>query len=196
MNVAQELPNQAPQPPVTPAGTAQYAVQPPVIANTDPRRKPPGLACSLSVMPGLGQVYLGYYQRGFIHAVVVAGLISLLATGNLGVLTPLAAVFLAFFWLYNIIDAGRRATLYNQVLAGSEQIGLPEDFKMPGLGGSIFGGAALMVVGFVLLLNTRFGMSLEWLEEWWPVLLMAFGAYLLIKAISERSAQGERPSEE
>ena len=68
-------------------------------------------------MPGLGQVYVGYYTRGFVHAIVVASIITVL---NLEVLElePLFAMFLAFFWLYNIIDAGRRAAMYNHVLAG------------------------------------------------------------------------------
>ena len=73
-------------------------------------------------------------------------------------------LFISFFWLYNIIDAGRRATLYNQVLAGNESIEPPSDFKMPRFGGSVFGGLILIGVSFVLLLNTRWGVSLEWIE--------------------------------
>ena len=68
--------------------------------------------------------YVGYYQRGFINVIVVGALIALLTRG-LGPLTPLAALFLAFFWLYNIVDAGRRALLYNEALAGRTGIELP-----------------------------------------------------------------------
>ena len=96
----------------------------------------PAVACCLSAMPGLGQVYVGYYQRGFLHAIVVAGLIAILASGEPGALTPLFGLFLAFFWLYNMIDAARRATLYNQALAGGHEPDLPADFESPGLGGS------------------------------------------------------------
>jgi TM2 domain-containing membrane protein YozV len=46
----------------------------------DPRRKSPLFATFLSAMPGLGQVYVGYYQRGFINAVVVGTLIALLTS--------------------------------------------------------------------------------------------------------------------
>ena len=187
MNVAEEIPSQA-APPPGPSHSQYAPPQPPVIHATDPRRKSPALACILSLMPGLGQVYVGYYQRGFIHAIVVAILITVLASNSLRELTPLAAIFLAFFCLYNIIDAGRRATLYNQVLAGGSDIELPEDFKTPSIGGSIFGGVTLLAIGFIILLNTRFGVSLEWLEEWWPAAIMVFGAYLLMKALKERSA--------
>ena len=174
----------------------QAPVQAPVAAVSDPRRKSPFLACLLSIMPGLGQVYVGYYQRGFIHAIVIATLITLMASGGLADLLPLASLFLAFFWLYNIIDAGRRATLYNMALAGGEDIELPQDFKVPGLGGSIVGGGVLVAVGILLLLHTRFGVSLDWVEEWWPLVLVAFGAYLLVKALKDRSAQDAPPAEE
>jgi hypothetical protein len=156
------------------------------IAAPDPRTKSPALACVLSAMPGLGQVYVGYYQRGFVHAIVVASLITMLATGNFRGLEPLMGFFLAFFWLYNIIDAGRRAALYNQVLAGSETIELPQDLSMPKFG-SVFGGLGLLLFGILLLTHTKFGMSLDWVKEWWPAIPMLLGAYLLVRGIQERS---------
>jgi hypothetical protein len=156
----------------------------------DPRAKSSILACVLSAMPGLGQVYVGYYQRGFVHIVVAASLITLLAQG-LGTITPLVGLFLAFFWMYNIIDAGRRAALYNQALIGTENIDLPGDLKMPGFQGSIFGGVILIGAGFILLLHTQFGYSLTWIENWWPVAPMLLGVYLMIKALRERGSKTE-----
>ena len=174
-------PQQAPyaQPP-------QPMMQPAPAVLKDPRSKSPVCAAVLSLMPGLGQVYIGYYQRGFIHLLVIAGTISVLASADLGGVTPLFALFMAFFWLYNIIDAARRAALYNEALSGRTAFELPQDFKMPGLQGSILGGSILIIVGFGLLLNTRFGVSLAWVEEWWPVAPMLFGAYLLVRALQER----------
>jgi hypothetical protein len=154
----------------------------------DSRSKSPAIAAILSMMPGLGQVYVGYYQRGFVHAAVIATLITIMSSGTLDRLSPLFGLFTAFFWLYNIIDAARRAALYNDALAGNASIELPQDFKSPGIRGSIFGGAALIVGGFILLLNTRFGVSLDWVEQWWPVAPMIFGAYLLVRALQERRA--------
>ena len=158
---------------------------------TDPRAKSPALAMILSAMPGLGQIYVGYYQRGFVHALVVGSTITMITilAGSYRSqgLIPLCAMFLAFFWLYNIIDAGRRASLYNQMLAGSKSIEMPKDFVMPAFRGSIFGGLLLIGIGTILLLNTRWEISLEWIGEWWPVMLMIFGAYLLVRAVQERS---------
>lgn len=155
----------------------------------DPRHKSPIAASILSLMPGLGQTYVGYYQRGFTHALVAATMIALLAANVLDELTPFAGLFLAFFWLYNIIDAGRRAALFNQALAEGESfrpIDLPADALVPGRNGSLAGGTALLAIGFALLLHTRFGVRLDWIEDWWPVAPMVLGGYLIYMALAER----------
>jgi hypothetical protein len=191
-NGTEPYPNQAPpQPP--PAAPAPAPAAAPIYAPPpDPRRKSPMLACILSLMPGLGQVYVGYYQRGFIHAGVVATLITLLASEELDALTPLAAIFMAFFWLYNVIDAGRRASLFNEVLAGRSGVELPSDLLAPGLGGSVVGGVAVALIGAILLSRTAFGMSLAWVEEWWPVALLLFGGYLVYKGMKDSSASTDQ----
>ena len=191
MNATQDSPTPYTRQPET--GQAPgHAQAPPLVAAPfrmrDTRSKSPAFAAILSAMPGLGQVYVGYYQRGFVHAGVVASLITIIASGAVEKLVPLLALFMAFFWLYNIIDAARRASLYNDALAGNPSIELPEDFKTPGIRGSIFGGATLVTIGFIMLLHTRFGVSLDWVEDWWPVAPMIFGAYLLGRAILERRA--------
>lgn len=186
--------HQAPPGAPPPAGRAPRGYTPPANATldiNDPRRKNPALAGILSAMPGLGQIYVGYYPRGFTHSVIVASIIALLNTSSVRSLEPLLGMFLAFFWLYNIIDAVRRASLYNQYLAGGDIPSLPDEFRMPSMGGSIFGGVALLIAGFALLLHTRWGMPLDFLEEWWPLIPMAFGAWLLVRALRDRAAAGE-----
>ncbi len=155
----------------------------------DPRSKSPLLAFLLSAMPGLGQVYVGYYQRGFIHILVVGSLIALLAGEVIPDLIPLMGIFLAFFWLYNCIDAARRASLYNQALAGASPIQPPDDIITSGAAGSVLGGVVLIAGGFLLLLHTRFDLSLAWLKDWWPVIPMLFGVYLVLKSIYARAAR-------
>jgi len=86
-----------------------------------------------------------------------------------------------------VIDAARRAALYNQALAGMADIELPEDLRVPAFRGTVLGGVLAAAAGVVLLLHTRFGYSLEWIGEWWPVALIAFGAYLVLKAWQERA---------
>lgn len=158
-------------------------------AGADPRRKSVALAHFLSLMPGLGQVYVGFYRQGFLHATVVAGIIAVLSSNPPMPLPPLLGIFLAFFYFYNVVDAGRRAAFYNQALAGIEGVQLPADLTLPGPGGSLAGGAVLVGVGLILLSNTLGGFSLEWLEDWWPMAPILFGVYLIAKSIQERGGK-------
>jgi hypothetical protein len=170
------------QPPAHPAPQVTARID-------DPRRKSPPLACILSAMPGLGQIYVGYYQRGFIHALIIAGMFFILnVLGERSALFPPTMIFLFFFWFYNIIDAGRRASLYNQLLLGTETVELPEDIRMPGVRGSIFGGLILIIAGGIILSHTAYGLSLDWIEDWWPVGLFLIGGYLIVKGVQERMA--------
>ncbi len=188
--------NQTQNPPPPSGYQAQYSSPPPggpqqmhgQLPGRDPREKSPVLAGILSGMPGLGQIYVGYYQRGFTHALIAGGIITMLSQGVHG-MEPLFGMFLGFFWLYNIIDAYRKASLYHQALAGGEEVELPADFKAPSIRGSLFGGVTLMSVGVIFLLNTRFGISMAWLHEWWPAAPILFGGYLVYKAVQEKNAE-------
>lgn len=175
---------------------APHTTQPPGRPYADMRRKSPMLALVLSAMPGLGQIYVGYYRRGFVHAIVVAGLIALLSAPGIDYspIFPLFGLFLAFFWLYNMVDAYRRAALYNHALAGGVEIELPDDISiaLPSFRGSIAGGIAIAAVGLILLLNTRFDVSLAWVGEWWPAAILLFGVYLAWKGFEERRRGTER----
>ncbi len=155
----------------------------------DPRRKSPLLASFLSLMPGLGQVYVGYYQAGFIHPLVVSGIIVMLARGDISGFEPFLGFFLAFFWMYNIIDAGRRAAHYNQVLEGDGKVELPSGFLAPGKG-SVAGGVCFILIGGILLANTVLDISLGWLSDWWPLAPILFGVYLVVKATKEKESGG------
>ncbi len=57
----------------------------------------------------------------------------------------------------------------------------------PGLRGSLTVGVTLVVIGLILLANTRFGLSLAWITGWWPLAIVAIGAYLVYKRIQEKS---------
>lgn len=172
----------AASPAPSPAPSRGY--RPPVAS--DPRRRSVALASILSAVPGLGQIYTGYYKHGFINAIVVVSLIALLNTRLPDPMYPLLAPFLFFFWLYNIVDAGRRAAFLNQAIDGSEPLDIPASFAMPGPGGSLAGGVVLILGGVILLANTAFGVSLDWLESWWPLAPILGGVYLAWRGIQER----------
>jgi hypothetical protein len=156
----------------------------------DPRRKSPLLAAVLSVFPGVGQLYIGYYVRGFVVAAIF--LVTVATGGNSSdPVAPVLGMFAAFLWVFNVIDSGRMAALYNHAAAGTDTVELPEDFKLPKMGGSIIGGAVLLVFGAIALSNTAFGYSLDWVEVWWPVFPFALGAYLFARGVMDFMAERE-----
>jgi hypothetical protein len=58
---------------------------------------------------------------------------------------------------------------------------LPDDVAspIPMKVGSLGGGIALVIVGWVLFTNTMFGWSLRWIGDWWPMGLVAVGVWLI-----------------
>ena len=164
------------------------------IYTDDPRFKSPMLAAFLSLVPGLGQVYVGYYRQGFINIIVIGTLISMLAPGPRfhWPLTPLLVFFLVFYWLFNLVDAARRASFYNQTLSGITVTELPPEFRMPESHGSLAGGVLLIAAGLLIGSKTVLGYSIDWLHNWWPLAPILFGAYLVYQSLRERNKQAKR----
>ncbi len=137
-------------------------------------RKSQLLAGFLSMLPGLGQAYVGYYVSGFINIAVVGALISLLSSNDVRGAEPFLGLFLSFFWFFNVIDAVRKAKLYNLSAIGETASPVPTDSPL-------LGGVALVVIGILLTLTVTFDIDLDWLEDVWPLFLLALGFYLLWK---------------
>lgn len=155
-----------------------------------PWYRAPMVAGLLSGLPGLGQAYLGYYQEGFKNTLIAGVMIALcnLEFEQLGItaVQPLVVTFTIFFWLYNMIDAGRRAAYLNQKRRGGA--GDELSFKEQPLGNqaTILGGIVLILLGGVLVAHTAFGVSLGWVRSWWPAALVLGGAYLLGRSLYDR----------
>ncbi|GLH74170.1 hypothetical protein GETHLI_26720 [Geothrix limicola] len=186
----------APQvdPPANPGPKAAPYLLPPAARPEyfrDSRYKSPILAAVLSGMPGLGQVFLGYTRLGFMHAGTAAVLVCLMSSNRLGMLEPAVGIFLAFFWLYNMVDAYRRALLLNEAISRMETPELPDGFGAVSFGGRLAVGIGLIFVGLLTLLNLRFNISLAWLDQWWPAGLVLLGLYLVVRAVRDRQAKAE-----
>ena len=134
--------------------------------------KSPALAGWFSLLPGLGQIYVGYYRNGFIHLLVVAGLITVLDSG-IGAATPFLGLFLAFFWMFNIFDAVRKARIYNRCIeGGAGEPDLPTDSPL-------VGGVVLVILGLYMTLAITFDFDLSFLESIWPLAVLGLGVYML-----------------
>ena len=53
---------------------------------------------------------------------------------------------------------------------------------MPTAKGSTLGGAVLVIIGTLFIMDLNFGISLEWVGSWWPLFLVLAGVYLILKA--------------
>ena len=58
--------------------------------------------------------------------------------------------------------------------------------QFPARQGSLVGGVGLIILGALLFAHTRFGMSLHWVERWWPAAIILVGAYLIYKSVMEQ----------
>jgi hypothetical protein len=160
------------------AGAGQAAAGQAAAGWERPRRSP-ALATMLSMMPGLGHIYLGYYQQGFINIAIIAGCITALSSNDFEGLEPFIALGMAFYWLFNLVDANRRAHHFNRVAAGLGAEKFPDEFPMPKSRGSMFNGMLLIGVGLLFILDLNFDIPLDWLADWWPLVLVLFGARMV-----------------
>lgn len=193
-----DYPQEGNPPPESPPGSGpQGGYQPPPqpgpppggYPGRSPMAKNPNLAVGLSaICPGLGHLYVGYLQRGFIQMLGFAVAIAILSSNIPDGMSVLLGLFLPFWYFYGMVDAHRKAVFYNLQLAGGEVPDLPTDIKMPESGGSVLWGSALVGLGLLLLLNYNLDFSLEWLEDWWPLGLVILGASLIRRA---KKSQGQ-----
>lgn len=177
-------PQAAPTPPDHGASQAPPAYP----SRRDLPLKSPVFAVILSLLPGLGQTYVGYYRHAFLTIVVFASTIALLSSGDVRGLEPLLGIFLAFFYFFQMIDAGRKASLYNQVLERGEVLELGRD-DLPEAGGGMFLGGAMLLVGVLALAHNVLGVSMAWVEDWWPLALVATGGWIVWRSRREKAVR-------
>jgi len=153
-------------------------------------KRSPALAVVLSMLPGLGHLYLGLYRRGI--AFFAAFALSLrLADSRHDAL----GVIIAFVWFFALIDAFRCAQAIN---LGQATAGVPKELSSPAAlrAGNLGFGVLLLFGGVVLLYNQFYPLDFVWLEDWWPLAIVIFGAYVIGKHFwqeRQRRALGELP---
>lgn len=162
--------NPAPLPPLPPSSS-------PAPLPAPPPRKSPGLAVVLSFFPGLGHLYLGLYQRGIAFFVAFAAAIALHDKADLGILIP-------FVWFFAVIDAYRQTQFINLGYVPAPYPG--ELAKKAARRGNLGFGVFLVLIGAILLYNQFYPIDLSFLADWWPMLFVLAGAYLIARHFIDR----------
>lgn len=164
-----------PAPAFAPQPIPSAALPPPLA------RKNPGLAALLSIFPGMGHIYNGLYMRGITFFLVIACLIGIVNDGR----HPLFGIAIAFFWLFNVIDAYRQATLINYGYA--QDLGLLDMPKVPRAGqGGLVAGVLLSLIGLTAVADRYFEIRLDWIFDLWPFALVVIGIWLIVASFRDR----------
>ncbi|HTA44706.1 MAG TPA: B-box zinc finger protein [Bryobacteraceae bacterium] len=189
-------------PPPPPPPSRPYVPQPSPYTAPAPSAQPhedlgahPALALILGFIPGVGAIYNGQYAKGLIHVVVFGLLVSLASSNAAGGLEPLIGLLIAAWVFYMAFEAFHTARSRRYGAQVGEFSSL---FDVRPTHGRFPAGALLLIVlGFLLLLDTTDIINLEQLERYWPIGLIAVGAYMLYArfSASDRHADSTRDAE-
>jgi Domain of unknown function (DUF5668) len=175
----QQYPDAAPPAPAAPVAQAPVT--------RDPiHQKIPFLAAILSGFPGMGNIYNGLYLRGLVQFLIIGTLVNMLDHGG----SPFLGMALAFFWVFNVLDAYRQAVLIN--FGYSQDLGLIDQPQRPRAGqGGLVAGIILTALGTIAFLDQYVNIDLRWLYDLWPLAIVAVGVWLIVASIRDRQKAKE-----
>jgi uncharacterized membrane protein len=130
----------------------------------------------------VGAIYNGQYAKGLVHAVVFALLVSAVSSGHNAGMEAFIGIMIAAWVFYMAFEAYHTARKRRYGIAVEEFSG-QFDFRA---GGHRFptGAILLIVLGFILLLDTTDIISIEEFAKYWPVGLILLGVYLLYNRLT------------
>jgi hypothetical protein len=160
---------------VQPAGAAPPPLAAPPVSTS------PGLAFALGFIPGVGAIYNGQYLKGLVHAVIFGLIVSLLdAVPGPG--EPLLGICLTAFIFYMPFEAYHTAKrrLLGQPVEEFSSLIAPNRLSSR----TPIGPILLILVGVLFLLDTLHLVEFRDVARFWPVLLIAAGAFMLYNRMS------------
>ena len=140
----------------------------------------PGLAFFLGMIPGVGAIYNGQYAKGIIHVVILGLLLSISSSDAAGGLEPLFGLLTAVFWFYMAFEAYHTA---QRRLLGEPVDEFSSLVQLRGGQGAPVLPVVLILLGVLFLLNNLEIVRLRDLLRFWPVVLIATGAWMLYERL-------------
>jgi hypothetical protein len=132
-------------------------------------KRSPAAAFWLSLIPGIGHVYLGLTSKGLLLILIAGSMIQIVSHGGdgFGILIP-------FIWLFAMLDAHRSAQEINRAV----EMGVAPP-KSDALPLASWWGWLLIALGVLFTLDNFDIFRFEWIWDFWPLLLVGLGVYLL-----------------
>ena len=161
----------------------------------------PALAGILGAIPfGVGAVYNGQYAKALVHLGIFVALIWGLSSDRVGGMEPVLGIGMAFFVIYQIIDAVRSAHAIRMGQQPPDPFGFSRTFGMPNgpaTPGAVSSAvpvgcevdpatskvptAAVILIGLgVLFLLQTAGLFEFNVDRIWPLLLIGLGVWLFV----------------
>ena len=166
----------------------------PVVVSGGPS---PGLAGVLAgFFPfGVGAVYNGQYAKGLAHLLIFVVLV-IGASQSGDVSGAFFGLAIAFFYIYQIVDAVRSAHAIRLGQPAPDPFGLGKAFttgervdirRVP------VGAIVLIGLGILFLLNTMGLFHAYWIHRLWPLILIVIGVWLFVRRCSPPGSTSGQP---
>jgi len=130
---------------------------------------------------GVGAVYCSQYAKGLAHLLIFAMLIF--GANHAGRYDWVFAFGIAFFYVYQIIDAVRTARALQEGQPAPDPMGLGQSFSMGekfDAGKVPVGAVVLIGLGVLFLLHTM-GIMENGLDRFWPLILIFLGGWMFYR---------------
>lgn len=148
----------------------------------------PGAAFVLGLIPGVGAIYNGQYAKGILHIMILAMLFAG-ADHSGGAASFFFGFMIPGFWAYMAFEAYHTARRRREGLPVDEFSGF--DFMTPAAAHSRIPLAPILLIffGVIFLLDNLGMLEIRELMRFWPVGMIALGAYLLFARL--KGEQGD-----
>jgi hypothetical protein len=186
--LAARLEGTAPVAAFVPPAASQQTVYPPVgapgpaVRPAGPNPNPAVAGILAGFFPfGVGAVYCSQYAKGLAHLLIFVMLIF--ASNHAGDWDWVFGLGVAFFWIYQVIDAVRTARALQEGQPAPDPLGLGQTFSMGEKfdSGKIPVGAVVLIgVGVIFLLHTM-GIMEYGFDRFWPLLVILFGGWMFYR---------------
>lgn len=141
----------------------------------------PVRAAVCALIPGIGAVYNREYEKAVIHFSIFAGLAYMADT------IPVFGLAAFCFYVFTVIDAYRSA----EAIVRRGGLAKPQDEQ---LNLPLWGGI-LVLMGVMFLLDNLGAIRLRAAMEFWPLLLIFLGLYLVFGYFRKPGRGGQQPPE-